>query len=67
MQNDMSEPDTIVSLMNRVYTRIENHLRESGRESTAGLMVLGGWVEAMYIATQVAYDPRHPILWLSRK
>ncbi|HKK41548.1 MAG TPA: hypothetical protein VJ963_04000 [Bacteroidales bacterium] len=60
MQDDMAEPDTIINLMNRVYTRIENHLRESGRESTAGLIVLGGWVEAMYIATQVAYNPQNP-------
>jgi hypothetical protein len=60
IQNDMSEPDTIILLMNQVYTKIENHLRESGRESTAGLMVMGGWVEAMYIATQIAYNPVKP-------
>jgi hypothetical protein len=60
IQNDMSEPDTIILLMNKVYTRIENHLRESGRESTAGLMVMGGWIEAMYIATQIAYNPDKP-------
>jgi hypothetical protein len=60
IQNDMSEPDTIILLMNNVYTKMENHLRQSGRESTAGLMVMGGWVEAMYIATQIAYNPEKP-------
>ncbi len=60
IQDDMTEPDSVLILMNRVYTRIENHLRESGRQSTAGLIVLGGWVEAMFIATQVAYDPQNP-------
>jgi hypothetical protein len=60
IRNDMSEPDTIILLMNNVYTKIENHLRESSRESTAGLMVMGGWVEAMYIATQIAYNPEKP-------
>jgi hypothetical protein len=39
---------------------MEGHLRLSGRESTAGLMVLGGWVEAMFIATQLVYDPAKP-------
>lgn len=57
---DMSDPDTILSLMNTAYTKMENHLRESGRESSAGLMVMGGWVEAMYIATQLVYDPEKP-------
>jgi hypothetical protein len=53
MQADMSEPDTIMKLMNDAFNKMENHLRAGGRESTAGLMVLGGWVEAIYIATQL--------------
>jgi hypothetical protein len=60
VQSDMSEPDTILFLMDDAYTKMEAHLRESGRESTAGLMILGGWVEAMYIATQVVYNPEKP-------
>lgn len=60
IQNDISEPDTILSLMNDAYIRMESHLRESGRESTAGLMILGGWVEAMYLATRLAYNPDKP-------
>jgi hypothetical protein len=60
IQNDMSDPDTITALMQKSYSDIEDHLRESGRESSAGLMVMGGWVEAMYIATQLVYDPANP-------
>jgi hypothetical protein len=60
MQSDMAEPDTIMKLMNDAFTKMENHLRTGGRESTAGLMVLGGWVEALYISTQLLYDPAKP-------
>jgi hypothetical protein len=60
MQSDMAEPDTIMTLMNNAFNKMENHLRTGGRESTAGLMVLGGWVEAMYISTQLVYDPAKP-------
>ena len=60
IQNDMSNPDTVTSIMKKAYQDIEDHLRESGRESTAGLMVLGGWVESMYIATQLVYNPANP-------
>ncbi|MCU0473302.1 MAG: hypothetical protein MUC93_08045 [Bacteroidales bacterium] len=60
VQNDISDIDTITSLMESAYTGIEDHLRLSGRESTAGLMVMGGWVEAMYIATQLVYNPVNP-------
>jgi len=60
VQEDMSNTDTITALMQKAYSDIENHLRESGRESTAGLMVMGGWVEAMYLATQLVYNPANP-------
>lgn len=60
MEEDMSSPDTIMRLVNRSYDDIENHLRKDGRESTAGLMLLGGYVEALYIVTQLLYDPASP-------
>lgn len=60
VENDISDPDTILNLMNDAFIKMELHLRESGRESTAGLMVMGGWVEAMYISTQLVYNPSKP-------
>jgi hypothetical protein len=60
IESNISEPDTIMFMMNSAYNKMEDHLRASGRESSAGLMVMGGWVEAMYIATQLAYDPDKP-------
>jgi hypothetical protein len=60
LDNGISEPDTIMKLMNNAFVKMEEHLRETGRESTAGLMVMGGWVEAMYISTQLVYNPANP-------
>jgi hypothetical protein len=60
MESDMSSPDTIMALVNKSYKDIEDHLRKDGRESTAGLMLMGGWVEALYITSQLLYDPQHP-------
>lgn len=60
IQNDMADADSVTSMMQKAYKDIENHLAQSGRESTAGLMVMGGWVEAMFIATQLVYNPAHP-------
>jgi hypothetical protein len=60
IQSDISEPDTIMAMMNKTFSNMEKQLRADGRESTAGLMIMGGWVEAMFIATQVVYDPVNP-------
>jgi len=60
IESDMSSPDTIMALVNKSYTDIENHLRKEGRESTAGLMLMGGWVEALYLTTQLLYNAEKP-------
>jgi hypothetical protein len=46
--------------MNDAYAKIDSHLRSEGSEGTLGLMLMGGWIEAMYLATQLAYDPANP-------
>lgn len=60
MQSGKAEADSIMILMNDAFNKLDNHLREGGRASTAGLMVLGGWVESLYISTQLVYDPLNP-------
>jgi hypothetical protein len=60
VESDIANPDSIMMLMGDAFTKMENYLREGGRESTAGLIVMGGWVEAMFIATQVVYNPDKP-------
>ena len=57
---EMSNPDSVTRLMNDAYAKIDSHLRQEGSEGTLGLMLMGGWVEAMYLATQLAYDPANP-------
>ena len=56
----MSQPDSVTRLMNDAYAKIDSHLRGEGSEGTLGLMLMGGWIEAMYLATQLAYDPANP-------
>mgnify|MGYP000896185315 CR=1 FL=1 len=60
INSEIADPDTVTALMKSAYTDLEDHLRKNDRESTAGLMIMGGWVEAMFIATQMAYDPENP-------
>jgi len=60
VENDMDNPDSILVIMDRAYKTIENHLRAESRESVAGLMLMGGWIEAMYLATSLTYDSNNP-------
>jgi len=57
---DIGNADSLTGLMNDAYRKIDEHLRLEGSEGTLGLMLMGGWIEAMYLATQLAYDPANP-------
>lgn len=59
LENNMSDPDSILNYVNRAYKRIEDHLKIDNRESTAGLMVLGGWIEALYIACELIDESKN--------
>ncbi len=56
----MNDADSLTSLMSDAFKKIDDHLRAEGSQGTLGLMMMGGWIESMYIATQLAYDPENP-------
>lgn len=60
LDRTMGNADTLTRLMNDTYSNIDENLRRSENQSALGLMMMGGWIESMYIATQAAYDPKHP-------
>ena len=60
VDQNMNNADSLTSLMTDAYRKIDDHLRSEGSQGTLGLMMMGGWVEAMFIATQLAYDPENP-------
>jgi len=60
IENNMADTDTVMSYLNEAYLNIEEHLGHNDRKSTAGLIVLGGWIEALYISTQQLLDINDP-------
>ena len=60
IEKNLADTDSVLALANNAYKRIEDHLDEHDRKSTAGLMVLGGWIEALYISTELLLDTDNP-------
>jgi len=60
IESNMSDTDSVLAFANDAYKRIEDHLDRQDRKSTAGLMILGGWIEALYISTTLLLDTENP-------
>lgn len=60
LDRSMTNADSLTFLMTRTYQKIDDHLRAEGGEAALGMMMMAGWIESMYLATQLAYDSSNP-------
>ncbi|MBA7530216.1 hypothetical protein ES705_22419 [subsurface metagenome] len=59
-EKNLADTDSLVQMAITTFAVTENYLKEQNRESAAGLIILGSWVEALYIATTGLYDEENP-------
>ncbi len=52
-QDNLGNKDTLTTLIDVAYSNADKFLRTNDRASTAALVLAGGWIEGMYISTQV--------------
>ncbi|MBL7953376.1 MAG: hypothetical protein JNM62_16840 [Flavobacteriales bacterium] len=54
MQSNMNDRDALLDIISETYWDVDAYLKENGRDNISALMIAGGWVEGLYIATQVS-------------
>ncbi len=54
--------DSLMYLSLHSFNQMDNYLRQNNRSNLSALMVIGVWLEGLYIATQVAKEAPHPDL-----
>lgn len=54
MEKNLSNRDSIVKYATDIYVMAQDYLKENDRGSTAALVLAGGWIEAMYVASRIA-------------
>lgn len=53
-ERNISDKDSLISIANEVYVATDNYLKDNEQYGAAAQIILGGWIEAMYIAFDVA-------------
>jgi hypothetical protein len=51
---NINNKDSLIKIANEVYMASDNYLRENERYAASAQIILGGWVEAIHIATSLA-------------
>ncbi len=57
-ERNIANKDSLIHLANEVYYTTEDYLKRNERYTTAAMIILGGWVEAIHIAIDVAIESR---------
>ncbi|MGD2034444.1 MAG: hypothetical protein PVF73_05265 [Bacteroidales bacterium] len=59
-ERNIANKDSLIKLANEVYYTTENYLKKNERFTTAALIIMGGWIEAIHIAIDVAVESHDP-------
>ena len=51
-ENNLSKRDSLVSIVSELYRESGNYLKENDNNSGSALMLAGGWIEGLYIASK---------------
>ncbi len=62
MEKHMNDRDSLLGIISETFWNVDAYLKENERDNISALMIAGGWVEGLYIATQVARTKASPEL-----
>lgn len=62
IERNIDNKDSLLFIMSNTYRDIDVFLKESEREKEGTLVLAGGWVEAMYILSQMAAETNDDVL-----
>lgn len=57
-EKNLTNKDSLIAIANEVYYETDGYLKDNERYATASVLILGGWIEAIYIGTHVAIESR---------
>lgn len=57
LEKNLENRDSLLTIISQTYSSADEYLKLNDRGNIASLIVLGGWIEALYIATQIASSP----------
>jgi hypothetical protein len=56
LEDNLNNRDIIMDIISETFFNSSSYLKENDRESVAAIVLVGGWIEGLYIATQLVGD-----------
>ncbi|MBN2597025.1 hypothetical protein [Labilibaculum sp.] len=59
MEENIENQDSLLQIITETFTKSDSYLKENERGGVAALIVFGGWIETLYLATNIV-DLKNP-------
>jgi hypothetical protein len=59
IEANMESRDSLLSIISDSYWNADSYLKENGQPGVSALIIAGGWIEGLYIATKIATDTKN--------
>ena len=59
MEENIENQDSLLQIITETFTKSDSYLKENQRGGVAALIVFGGWIETLYLATNIV-DLKNP-------
>jgi hypothetical protein len=56
VESNMNDQDSVLNIISEAYWTTKSNLEESERQTVAANVLAGGWIEGLYIASQIAIN-----------
>lgn len=53
LENNVNNRDSCMGIISEIFTNSNSALKENGRPEIAAMIIVGGWIEGLYIATKL--------------
>jgi hypothetical protein len=54
MEKNIGNKDSLLQIISETYAAADSYLKDNERGNTATMVILGGWIETLYISTNIA-------------
>ena len=58
LEENKDNRDSLNSIISEVYLDLDTYLEENGKVEISGLIVVGGWIEGLYLATEMVNEKK---------
>ena len=65
-ERNFNDKDSLTKIVSEIYIKTDDFLKSEKKDHYAALIVMGGWVEALYIATRIYESDRENIEIMER-